>query len=100
MLSGYPLKDSKIKNYQHTMYSHPEIRDYHMDNLNIFEYIDETAQFVAAASKSIQYYAEHLYDEDVVKELFERRHEFDLFLVDKFANEVRYLGYTESVKIN
>ena len=89
MLSGYPLPDSKFKNYQHTLFSHPDVKDSHFDNLNMFDVIQDPSRFLEKMSWSVKFYIKNIYDEQVVKMLYKRRNEFDLIIVDRLMNEVR-----------
>ena len=89
MLSGYPLPEAKFKNYQHSLFSHPHVKDHHMDNLNMFELINDVTALFEKMSNSYLFYTENIFNEDVVKHLYERRDEFDLFIVDRIMNEVR-----------
>ena len=90
MLSGYHVKDSKFKNYQHSLFSHPDVQDLHLDNLNMFELSKDFDKFVEIFIKCQDFYSEHIFDEEVVKQLYERKNEFDLFIVDRTMNEVIY----------
>ena len=89
MLSGYPLPDSKFKNYQHTLFSHPDIRDDHFDNINMFDAAKDLNLLIEKIAKSIAFYTENIYDEEVVKMLYERRDDFDLMIIDRLMSEVR-----------
>ena len=89
MLSGYPLTDAKFKNYQHSLFSHPDVQDYHMDNLDMFELSKDVVALLDKMSKAVLFFTQHIYEVDVVKELYERRNEFDLFIFDRGLNEVR-----------
>ena len=91
MLSGYPVKDSKFKNYQHSLFSHPEIKDFHYDNLDMFELSKDIMEFSDTLIKVQSFYYEHIFDEEVVELLYKRRNEFDLFIFDRVMNEVRCL---------
>ena len=96
MLSGYPVTDAKFKNYQHNLFTHPAVKDYHMDNLNIFDLSNDVNEMFNIVTKSFIAYAENIYNEDVVKELYEKREEFDLLIVDRIVNEVRELNIAQS----
>ena len=87
MLSGYPMTDAKFKHYQHNLFTHPAIKDRHWDNLNIFDFSNDISALFNVMIETKLFYSESIYDEEVVKELYGRKDEFDLFLIDRFLNE-------------
>ena len=93
MLSGYPLTDAKFKNYQHNLFSHPAVKDRHFDNINIFDYLGDINRLVNDSMVANVFYAENIFDVDVVKELYGRRDEFDLFIFDRIMNQVTKIYY-------
>ncbi|XP_069959609.1 UDP-glycosyltransferase UGT5-like isoform X1 [Cherax quadricarinatus] len=75
--------------------NHPNITDIshglqHFQNINMFEYKDDWTTGFTMFEKVLPVIARDFYKVPLVKELYERRKEFDLFIVDHAFNEVVY----------
>ena len=90
MLSQYPLQKSKFKHYELKIRHHPSMEAYNDTNLNMF---DNSKSVLILLSKLLDCFsraAKLTYKEDIVQELYKRRGEFDLFIIDGLFNEVQY----------
>lgn len=62
----------------------------HEANLNIFEVHHSPARFVWELGNNLTWLAGNVYNESNVRELYKRRKDFDLILVDAVFHEVRW----------
>ena len=51
MLSGYSLPGAKFNLQQHSVFSHPNVREHHFDSLNMFDFINNISAFLEKFSK-------------------------------------------------
>ena len=89
MLSAYSLSDStKFKHYQHRLLSLPDLQEFNEDNMDVFELAKDEATFLKTMLRMFTLIAQNMYDDEVVQELYEKRNDFDLFIIDGLFNEV------------
>ncbi|XP_069945347.1 UDP-glycosyltransferase UGT5 isoform X2 [Cherax quadricarinatus] len=84
MLTNHP-KSSKHPNIQEVNHGLP-----YFHNINMFSYLNDPTGAFSQFTTVLPAVARDLYNVPEVKDLYERRKEFDLFMVDHAFNEVAY----------
>ncbi|XP_076042879.1 UDP-glycosyltransferase UGT5-like [Oratosquilla oratoria] len=66
------------------------IRETDFDRFNVFEYLKETEDSFTQPAYVFEALARNLYQVREVKEIYNKRKEFDLIIIDSFINDVAY----------
>ena len=84
MLSNHPLKGAhpKLNHLQHGL------EHFREDAKNMFEIFQDEHKMWSEFVTLFGNISRDIYDDSVVKELYKRKDEFDLFLIDGIFNEV------------
>ncbi|XP_069190590.1 UDP-glycosyltransferase UGT5 [Procambarus clarkii] len=86
MLTNHP-KSSDNPSIHEVSHGLPYVKE---DNMNVFDFRGGTLSIFRSMETYLLAFAKDLYKVPVVKELYEKRKEFDLIVVDQVVNEVVY----------
>ena len=90
MLNAFPLESSKFKFFEHNLFNHTKMANHHPDVIDLFDATkDETSLWIATLDY-IKLCSQLLFEEEAVKQLYAKKDEFDLFIIDGVYNEVRF----------
>ena len=82
MLDNNDLDHPKIKHYRHSL------REFDFDSLNMFEIGRDPTVMFKFFERTFPVLAAKIYDDPIVKDLYARRKEFDLIVVNWLFNNV------------
>ena len=90
MLTMHKMSDNNLKftHLKHGLTDLPELEDFDLDKINIFELGKDEKTFFQNMLNVQTIAARLMYDDPVVKELYNRREEFDLVIIDSMYNDV------------
>ena len=81
-------KNLKFTHLKHGLTDLPEMEDFNLEKANIFELAKDEKTYFQNLLKFMTIGAGVMYDDPVVKELYGRRDEFDLVIIDGVFSEV------------
>ena len=88
-------KNLKFTHLKHGLADLPELKDFDLDKVNLFELAKDEKTFFQNMLNVLTIAAGVVYDDPVVKELYNRREEFDLVIIDSIFNDVSNITYME-----
>jgi len=82
MLSNHPLDHPKIEHYQ------SGLNRFDTDSMNMFEIAKDPATMFKFFENVFPLVAKEMYEDPIVKDLYKRRKEFDLIVINHMFNVV------------